>query len=598
MTGFRPESVNRELDPRGRGHGNDICRRRKYVRTLVAILWAAILGAALCVLLNVWPVESLVEPLNQSSDTATYVRAGLARLSLLLAVLALIAVATGGLCCTVAMSGRESATSWWPVVYAVILGWGALGAVLVARFGLGALVTDMPVVVALVFWGAALSRQTFRGIAGVTWFLTATGVVSAAGGFLLIRSATTPQAAEPSLVQMTAEDRSRLDTIQETLSRAATQGGGVELELVERDLQLVLSRWLLRSHLPVTGDISIPGEPGDAVRLSLTAPVPGWSSRHVAVHVDVRPALNAEVGGLHLQIERLQLGSVATPQVVAWACGNAISDIAGDMPSVRRTIGCLDSVVVAGDRVRVSGSLDTAAVSDVLSGGSVDGDFPESVRECAGYVLMLADSEDPPEGDSRLEAVMTRAFEWARARSAPPDSAVEANLVAVAALAVIIGSNTVSGIISQNGGSLSWAEVEFVKRITVYGRRDLARHLLASAGLTVWTSRTTSETAGLLKEEWDSVGDGSGFSFRDLAADLAGARLARLATRDEATARRVQERFADGVPLSSYMPSVADLPEGISQEKFEQEYGGLIGERFQALEREIDQRLEDLPPLK
>ena len=90
---------------------------------------------------------------------------------------------------------------------------------------------------------------------------------------------------------------------------------------------------------------------------------------------------------------------------------------------------------------------------------------------------------------------------------------------------------------------------------------------------------------------------GSGFSFADLLADRAGARLGRLATQDEGSARRVQEFLSAGIPLASVMPGVEDLPEGISQEQLEQELGGLKGEGFQRWESEIGRRVEALPPL-
>ena len=38
-------------------------------------------------------------------------------------------------------------------------------------------------------------------------------------------------------------------------------------------------------------------------------------------------------------------------------------------------------------------------------------------------------------------------------------------------------------------------------------RRDLAQHLVATAGLAAWTSQSASETVGLLKEE---MGRGAG----------------------------------------------------------------------------------------
>jgi hypothetical protein len=96
-------------------------------------------------------------------------------------------------------------------------------------------------------------------------------------------------------------------------------------------------------------------------------------------------------------------------------------------------------------------------------------------------------------------------------------------------------------------------------RPTLRGRRDLAQHFFLSAYLTAVVGASAAESAGFAKELADSRSH-SGFSYRDLAADVAGVEFAqrlldgKLSLSQLASPRRRVE----------LMPNVADLPEGIT----------------------------------
>lgn len=94
---------------------------------------------------------------------------------------------------------------------------------------------------------------------------------------------------------------------------------------------------------------------------------------------------------------------------------------------------------------------------------------------------------------------------------------------------------------------------------TLRGRRDLARHFFLSAYLTAVVGASAAESAGLAKELADARSD-SGFSYRDLAADVAGIDFARRLL--DGTLPLAE--LARGVATEDLMPEVADLPEGIS----------------------------------
>jgi len=81
---------------------------------------------------------------------------------------------------------------------------------------------------------------------------------------------------------------------------------------------------------------------------------------------------------------------------------------------------------------------------------------------------------------------------------------------------------------------------------------------------------------------------GSGFSFNDMAANIAGTRFGELAMR---APEQLQARLARGVTDDDLMPAWADLPEFLPEAEFVRRYGGIGAPRYEALMAEIDRRV-------
>lgn len=126
--------------------------------------------------------------------------------------------------------------------------------------------------------------------------------------------------------------------------------------------------------------------------------------------------------------------------------------------------------------------------------------------------------------------------------------------------------------------------------LTLAGRDDFALHLLISAVIAIEGGGPVADAIGLYKEVADTRG-GSGFSFNDLAADLAGKRLGLLA---QQSPLRLQQLGAGPVREADFMPEVADLPEFLSAERLQQEYGGPAGPGYQAMMARIEARVAAL----
>jgi hypothetical protein len=124
---------------------------------------------------------------------------------------------------------------------------------------------------------------------------------------------------------------------------------------------------------------------------------------------------------------------------------------------------------------------------------------------------------------------------------------------------------------------------------TLLGRQVLTQHFFVSAALSSLGGVSLAESAGLAKELRDSESD-SGFSFTDLAADLAGIAWAQHISAQEITAPKLL-RF----DARSQMPSLEMLPDGLSKAAFQERYGSPSDPRFKELVEVIRERIRKLP---
>jgi hypothetical protein len=125
---------------------------------------------------------------------------------------------------------------------------------------------------------------------------------------------------------------------------------------------------------------------------------------------------------------------------------------------------------------------------------------------------------------------------------------------------------------------------------TMRGRSDLAKHFFVSATLVGIVGGEAARGAGLLKEMLDANG-GSGFSFRDMAANRAGIVFAHAVLSGSLPLEEVARSFA----VEEYLPPVDDLCEQMAAEEFFRDFGAVGDERLTAELARIEQRILALP---
>jgi hypothetical protein len=128
---------------------------------------------------------------------------------------------------------------------------------------------------------------------------------------------------------------------------------------------------------------------------------------------------------------------------------------------------------------------------------------------------------------------------------------------------------------------------------TLRGRKDLLHHFVGSAALAALDRPAMAESAGIAKEIADAQPGGSGFSFADLLADLAGIRFAGWVAEGDATARLagVAKEFRG----EDFLPDRPGQPEGLTAEQFAKDWGGPLDERFLGKLRALKDAVEALP---
>jgi hypothetical protein len=126
---------------------------------------------------------------------------------------------------------------------------------------------------------------------------------------------------------------------------------------------------------------------------------------------------------------------------------------------------------------------------------------------------------------------------------------------------------------------------------TVHGRHDLAQHFAVSAALTAVLGEKKAESAGIVKELLDAGEGGSGFSFADLAADLAGIALARRVLARPGALADLEKGFR----VADFALPPKGLVEGLTLAEFEKRYGGTRDPRFRKALGELVRRVAALP---
>ncbi len=444
--------------------------------------------------------------------------------------------------------------------------------------------------------GVWVGRNLLRGPRAVLWLipkalglLLAGVIVLAVLGFL----ATAPAPLDIHPPKVTSAEKRRLVDIAKKPQILAD--GTRRLTLSERDLNLILAMGIPQVVPLACGDIGFDQETITA-RLS----VPLASSEKPARFVNIETSGKASIAGgkLRIEFDHCRIGRLPVPRFVLDRLVQQGITLVMNDPDLNGVLRAIGSLRVTGEQVEAV-LVARGLVDDIMpSLVSRFGQSPSVVVKTRVYYEHLARPYPGVAEDDRFPAMLQSAFALARARSTTEDPAVE-NRAAILALAILLGHRHVERLVGRvTDEELTRQARRHVHFVRLRGRTDWSRHFLVSAALALVSNELLSDEAGLLKEELDAGEGESGFSFSDLVADRAGTLFAVAATRDEKSARRLQDLLAAPFDLGVVFPEAADLPEGIPDAQLQSQYGGVGGEKYQKIIAEIERRLGECAGLK
>jgi hypothetical protein len=127
---------------------------------------------------------------------------------------------------------------------------------------------------------------------------------------------------------------------------------------------------------------------------------------------------------------------------------------------------------------------------------------------------------------------------------------------------------------------------------TLRGRRDLRRRFALGCGTCEARAFTESEAidaaVGRFLADLDTQ---SGAGFPSLSADLAGAAFARSVRSDPGMIQRVRDKFT----ADDFLPVTAGLRDGLTTERFKEDFGTAADPRFREVVTTIRDRVKKLP---
>ena len=191
-----------------------------------------------------------------------------------------------------------------------------------------------------------------------------------------------------------------------------------------------------------------------------------------------------------------------------------------------------------------------------------------------------------------INAFLAPLFAVARENSSAGSDPIAENRTAFQTLAVYLNQESIAQLI----GSEAAANIETAPFIEVrlQRRQDLAQHLISSAAVTASAGADLAQMLSTTKEAYDARYR-SGFSFSDLTANSVGVTMAELSTSNPATARIMQERLANLVSESDYMPQVGNNRDGLSETDFNAMYTDRNSPVYQQRLADIQTSIEGRP---
>lgn len=306
-----------------------------------------------------------------------------------------------------------------------------------------------------------------------------------------------------------------------------------------------------------------------------------------------------------LHVESVSIGDITIPGGWALKWAEALANSYTNSEVASKAIQLVAKTEISPNQVIVSlNPLDSLLreLKNIKTSG--DGNEMQLLRIKTAHYLRVLDSLPSPDDlnaqnkDTSLSYYLHKVMLEAKAMSAKDpqgnsNSATLENEAAIMALAIYAGNRRFSTLF----GDLSFAvdPIPTVRQKPVLAnRQDLSLHFIFSAAIKLLSEQGISVAVGEFKELMDRGKGGSGYSFIDLTADMAGANFAALAV-DPRTAEKIQDIMSSEANEFLFFPSIEGFDEGMDKSKFRQKYTNIESKAYLKVVEEIEKRMGELP---
>ena len=328
---------------------------------------------------------------------------------------------------------------------------------------------------------------------------------------------------------------------------------------------------------------------------------PYLSVLHVSYHSQSLPGdgtINMQVTilpGDQLLIGHVMVGSLHVPGWLATKATIAFLDYYTQSDIASRTVAQVKRVEMTDNLVKVSlGPMDAIlkGLNEVRLG--IGSGQNEPLRAATQHYLKFLDylPIDSHVPGQSLGLYLSPLMKEAAKRSKNGDPVSE-NEAAIMALATYAGHHRFANFVGDVQPHEGRAALPYYRPV-LSERTDLTQHFLYSAAIKLLSRKGISAAIGEFKELMDRDHDGSGYSFADLAADMAGIKFAEMAV-NPSYASELQQRVASSTEEEIFFPVITDLPEGITRDQFDQIFGEIDSPKYRQMISFIEARLDVLP---
>ncbi|OUS18050.1 hypothetical protein A9Q88_01765 [Gammaproteobacteria bacterium 50_400_T64] len=357
------------------------------------------------------------------------------------------------------------------------------------------------------------------------------------------------------------------------------------IALSEKELDLLASHLLHR--LNATGAVL-------SIKQGLLSLRSSWNisaflpyKQQAPSYLNIETVLATRIGGagLHsVNIHSLKIGRIDIPTVFIRALVQFSLARLDSLPDLRDAFTVIQTIDIRAEDVALTYQWQEG-LAETIRGGLIT---RKERQTLAIYQQFLVAEVDRQGKNLTLIRLFEAVFRFAQDPSQTADPVME-NKAAIIVLAAYANGGGLSTLLPE---ARHWAKARRA-RLRLNGRHDLVLHFTASAALAVAGGGAMSNAIGLRKE-LDDASSGSGFSFKDLAADMSGARFGELAVASSASASTLQNRLAKGEGDTLLMAGIDGLEERLNKAQFEHGYGGPGDKRYEQEVRKIDQRINSL----